>query len=215
MDPVFEIAYERAAPFTLLPRDRCEQLWRLACTAPDGDFAEVGVYRGGSAMLLRAAGPDRALHLFDTFVGHPEPSAHDSSQHHYAGKYGDTDADEVRARVGGETYLWGCDIGLMRARRAGALMGMLWTGVWPASAQRSLSAAAFVHIDVDLYESTCDALTLCAPVLVSGGVIVCDDFLEDDCPGVRKAVEEFLAETQLSFASEVTTAGQAVLRRLS
>ena len=37
-----------------------------------GDLAEVGVYRGGTAKLIREADGNRALHLFDTFEGLPE-----------------------------------------------------------------------------------------------------------------------------------------------
>lgn len=34
-----------------------------------GDFAEVGVYRGRSAVLLARTAPEKMLHLFDTFTG--------------------------------------------------------------------------------------------------------------------------------------------------
>lgn len=46
----------------------------------------------------------------------------------------------------------------------------------------------FVHVDVDLYEPTLSALKYFYPKLVSGGIIVCDDF---NWPGAKKAVMEF------------------------
>ena len=33
-----------------------------------GDIAEVGVYRGGSAMIICEAKGNKKLHLFDTFL---------------------------------------------------------------------------------------------------------------------------------------------------
>ena len=35
----------------------------------EGDFAELGVYQGGSARLIHHYAPERVLHLFDTFSG--------------------------------------------------------------------------------------------------------------------------------------------------
>ncbi|MGH9656472.1 MAG: TylF/MycF/NovP-related O-methyltransferase, partial [Bryobacteraceae bacterium] len=44
----------------------------------NGAMAEVGVYRGASARLIRDADPRRELHLFDTFEGLPEPDDTDA-----------------------------------------------------------------------------------------------------------------------------------------
>jgi hypothetical protein len=42
-----------------------------------GEIAEVGVFRGGSAKLIRETDDDKALHLFDTFDGLPSPGIND------------------------------------------------------------------------------------------------------------------------------------------
>src|SRR5208282_5220870 len=49
----------------------------------------------------------------------------------------------------------------------------------------------------DLYLSTRDALAFIAPRLVSGGVIVFDDYGGYDSPGVTKAVNELLEDTSV------------------
>ncbi len=46
-----------------------------AQAALDGEMAEFGVFEGTSASLIAAAAPGRALHLFDSFAGLPEPRA--------------------------------------------------------------------------------------------------------------------------------------------
>ena len=38
----------------------------------EGDMAEVGTYKGGSAKIICEVKGDRPLHLFDTFGGIPE-----------------------------------------------------------------------------------------------------------------------------------------------
>jgi O-methyltransferase len=63
-------------------------LYQLARHASrlDGNFAEIGVYRGGTAKLLAniTDGAKRELHLFDTFDGMPDT---DSRDLHTAGDF--------------------------------------------------------------------------------------------------------------------------------
>ena len=66
----------------------------------------------------------------------------------------------------------------------------------------------FVHIDVDLYEPILGALNYFYPKLVTGGMIVCDDYGSLYWPGAQKAVEEFAEKNNLSFIS--LSSGQAV-----
>src|SRR6516225_4485441 len=64
----------------LLLEDEAYQL--LSCARAtgkiQGDIAEVGVYRGGSARLLCEVRGNRSLHLFDTFEGLPPTNQIDS-----------------------------------------------------------------------------------------------------------------------------------------
>ena len=51
-----------------------------------GDFAECGVWRGGSVMMMALAlrqfgGADRMIHCFDTFSGMTEPGSCDTQSH--------------------------------------------------------------------------------------------------------------------------------------
>ncbi len=49
----------------------------------------------------------------------------------------------------------------------------------------------FVHIDVDLVEPTIASFEYFYPRLISGGVIVCDDYGSISWPGTKKAVDKF------------------------
>lgn len=49
----------------------------------------------------------------------------------------------------------------------------------------------FVHIDVDLYEPTLEALKFFWPRVVPGGMIVIDDFNGDNYPGPQVAFKEY------------------------
>ena len=64
--------------------------------------------------------------------------------------------------------------------------------------QDKMPKAGIVHIDVDLYSSTVDVLNFVTPLIVSGSVLIFDDwyaFPGGSKKGERKALEEFLQKT--------------------
>jgi O-methyltransferase len=67
----------------------------------------------------------------------------------------------------------------------------------------------FVHIDVDLYEPVHHSIAYFYPRLVTGGVIVFDDYGSLYWPGAKKAVDDYCAAQQLSLLCLST--GQALL----
>lgn len=137
----------------------------LAASTPPGNFAEVGVYRGGSAAYLQgvASNQGRKLYLFDTFAGIPVVSIHD--RHHKIGDFGDTDVERVRAMVP---------------------LAEIVVGVFPDSLVET-GPLAFVHADADQYDSTRAICTHLGPRMVEGGLMLFDDYCLDGC---RLAVDE-------------------------
>ena len=98
--------YERIDPLTTVSPDRCYMLEMLArhCAGLGHDFAECGVLRGGTAVLLAEVLRERAsskprLHLFDTFEGMPAAAERDPSGHQ-AGDFGATSLSRVRSELG-------------------------------------------------------------------------------------------------------------------
>ncbi|TIX21118.1 MAG: methyltransferase, partial [Mesorhizobium sp.] len=68
---------------------------------------------------------------------------------------------------------------------------------------------ALVHIDVDLYEPTRDALAFFYDRVCANGMIICDDYGSGLCPGARKAFDQFF-ENRPEGIIELPT-GQAIV----
>lgn len=141
----------------------------LATAKLEGDIAEVGVFWGGTARVICEAKGDRRLHLFDTFEGLPEPDEIDSA--FQKGQYA-------------------CSLESVRDYLSGFPRVQFYKGYFPATGEpvkdRSFS---FVHLDVDLYTSTLQALEFFYPRMEPGAIIISHDYVE--FPGVRKAFDEF------------------------
>ena len=165
---------------TLLSDDRLQVLHQFACAARPlaGAVAEVGVHRGGSALLLAEvfAGTGKALRLFDTFTGIPEQA--EAIDLHRAGDFADTSLAAVRQLLAGYP----------RVR--------FHPGLFPATATGPSAGAryCFVHVDADLYRSVADCCAFFHPRLVPGGMIVFDDYGFPSCPGVRQAVDRYFRD---------------------
>ena len=66
------------------------------------------------------------------------------------------------------------------------------------------SKFSFVHMDVDLYKSTIDALRYFFPRMINGGIILIHDFHTD---GIKKAIKEFSSENQIQVIELSGTQG--------
>jgi O-methyltransferase len=158
---------------SLINPEQLAHLVGVASATPPGDWAEVGVYQGGSAEKLAEAAraQGRRLWLFDTFTGIPCRHALDS--HHKVGDFGDTSLEQVRARVPDAVFVAGdCRETLTRMPDV---------------------PLAFVHVDCDQYESVRACIVELSPRMVAGGVMWFDDYrclagadlAVDELPGDR------------------------------
>lgn len=157
-------------------------LWDLARqTAPlGGAVAEVGVYKGGSARLLCGVKQDRPLHLFDTFgeLGGMPATRPDIDTTHRQGDFADSRLPEVRALLDGQPGVH------------------VHPGFFPATASDLGDLRfSFVHLDVDIYQSTLDGLRFFHPRLLPGGMLVSHDYSYRPTPGVKRAFDEYFAGT--------------------
>ena len=156
-----------------------------------GAYAEVGVYQGSSAEIMCLGKGDTELHLFDTFGGLPAPRDGE---------------DEVLHRGQFAAGLEG-----VRARLAAFEGVEFHPGLFPDTAE-DLGDTRFslVHLDVDLYASTLDALRYFYPRMLPGGIIVSHDF--SILPGVAEAFATFLADKE-EEAIELPTTQAMIVRR--
>ncbi|MFZ5734943.1 MAG: TylF/MycF/NovP-related O-methyltransferase [Pseudomonadota bacterium] len=161
----------------------------------DGDFVEAGCYRGATAELLCEAAQRRGrkVHLFDSFEGLSVPGEFDGS--YWAPGVFSVSVDEIASNLNRFDC---CHIykGWIPSRFKDVPEGPL----------------AFVHIDVDLYQPTWDTLEYFFDRVVSGGVVICDDYGTDSCPGAKRAVDDFFASREENVASLPT--GQALVIKI-
>lgn len=157
---------------SLINPEQLVHLVRLAADTPPGGWAEVGVYKGGSAVKLAAAAREqgRMLWLFDTFTGIPCRHALDS--HHKIGDFADTSVEAVRELIPDAAIV----VGDCRTTLADTDTGPL----------------AFVHVDCDQYESVLACIQQLVPRMVRGGVMWFDDYRCTD--GATFAVDELLGD---------------------
>jgi O-methyltransferase len=203
-DSVFLEAVAAAGDRSKLDRDRLWVLWQAARNAaPLGlPVLESGSYRGGSAYFLAHAfvaqlGHEVPLDAIDTFEGHPGEQLTDKDHvFHAAGMFGDARFEDVRE------YL--STFSLARVHKGE------FSAVAPTLTHESYG---LVHLDMDLYLPTIEALRFSADRLAAGGVVVLDDYGARKCPGIREAAEEFLSEHP-EFQSWHPHTEQLVLIRL-
>lgn len=187
-----EIAlYERIAPYTLTGVDRVVALHRAIEHVMQNDipgaFVECGVWRGGNLIAMAEGAHGRPVFGYDTFSGMPAATEEDVS---HWGEHADSMAprmlvngqwcgasiDEVRAALGG------------LAGRVTLVVGRVEDTI-PAQAPDTI---ALLRLDTDFYESTRHELIHLYPRLVSGGVLIIDDY--GYWKGARKAVDEYFAD---------------------
>lgn len=188
---------ERGARLSLLKRGpllsigRCLQEVR----GLPGDTAEVGIASGGTTRLIAAGSGGRRHWACDTFDGLADVGAHDAG---LTNKMFQNVLPPVREEL--------ADLANVR----------IVAGYFPASADAEMRGAAFafVHIDVDTYQSILNCFEFFAPRMVPGGLIALDDVLPKDsgCPGAQRAWREIYAQRPRSWAVFSETPPQIVVR---
>lgn len=188
---------------TMVSYERLATLWLQvrhldACAVP-GDLVECGTFRGGATAMMALAHmashtqPVRRLHLFDSFQGLPEPRI-------------EVDGAALAKSLG--------------RRTSGALVSVGWAACslqepkelleerikYPTDLINyhvgwfqetlpvvgpSLGKIALLRLDGDWYDSTRVCLEHLYSKVVTGGVVVIDDYGHFE--GCRRAVNEFLS----------------------
>jgi O-methyltransferase len=189
---------------TYLNVDRLYTIWQAVEWLPSTAraVAEVGVYRGGSAWFvaeaLRRAKRDVSFYVCDTFQGHVEVDESVDGLHRPGAQFTRVRAEKV-VKYLREFPFVRVEVGDIRDT-APSFAG-----------ERDFG---FVHLDVDVYPITRFCLDFFSQRLVSGGVIVADDYGTTTCEGVKKAVDEFAA-SKPGFRVLHLLTGQAVVTKLS
>lgn len=182
MQSVLRVKAER--PLLLDPGEACQMITALQATAHlPGEIAEIGVAFGASAKLILEYAAGRKVHLFDTFQGLPRPSSSDSAKFSQGDFY--ASIESVCA------YLAGFPV-------------EYHVGRFPETAGEIGNDVrfSFVHMDVDLFESTIECLRVFYPLMTRGGIMLSHDFCS--AAGVSRAFEEFFRDKPEPVIEEVS-----------
>lgn len=172
-----------------------EEILKVAreCLAVEGDFVELGCYKGDTSMLLAEVLRDfntklvekpvensvKKLWIYDSFEGLPEKSVVDESALGQDFKDGEL---LVTKREVKERFL-----------RAGLPVPVIKKAWFKDLDEADLpDKIAFAFLDGDFYESIKDSLKLIENRMVQEGVILVHDYSNPALPGVMKAVDEWL-----------------------
>ena len=156
-------------------------------------------------VLLARGNAYRDIHLFDTFTGMTEPT--DEDRIAWNGK-------SVRERFK-RFDSWAVDLpevernlGLTRypSERLHFVKGDVLETLDGEVPER----IALLRLDTDWYESTRKELETLYPALVSGGILILDDFGHFE--GARKAVEDYFANRPRPFLTRVDYTGRVGIK---
>lgn len=164
-----------------------------------GSIVECGVWKGGSMMaiartLLNLGINDRDLYLYDTFEGMSAPTDEDvfydntdAKEQYESSKFEDREGsdwcysplDEVKRNVESVGY---------PPERIHYIKGK----VEDTLPENGVDEIALLRLDTDWYQSTLAEMNILYPNLVSGGVLILDDYYT--WQGSKQAVDEYVKE---------------------
>lgn len=178
-----------AADYSVNDTDRLRLLYEqavLQARRNEGDMLELGVCRGGTALLLAQAtklhAPARRVHLLDSWQGLPEPGPEDSGTIASQGLFAESTKDEVVALLSRHGVQGVCS---------------LYEGWFVDTLPDIPGPFSLVHVDCDLYQAVRHALRIVLPRMSANGVILVDDVGTQESrrfPGVFRAVTECLEQ---------------------
>ena len=147
-----------------------------------GSIVEFGCYSGTTSLFIRRLlnefSEERQFHVYDSFGGLPQKTIEDAS---VAGS--DFKAGELKAS---KREL------LKNFKKYSLKPPIIHKGWFSDLKDKDMpSEIAYAFLDGDFYNSILDSLEPTWPRLVSGGLIVIDDFGKSNLPGVTRAVEDY------------------------
>jgi O-methyltransferase len=193
----------RCRPYTLTTYHRLAAMLEAtaycASSSVPGSIVECGVWLGGSMMvaamkLVQMDRATRSLYLLDTFEGMPPPSHHDedylgtsaarrlAAEKKGTGVWAKASLEEVRANLAQTGY-------------PSHLLNFVKGRVEDTLSANTPEQIAILRLDTDWYESTLAELRALYPKVVTGGLLIIDDY--GDWKGARKAVDQYFAETDV------------------
>ncbi len=185
----------------------------------EGDIVECGVWRGGSMMavaetLKACNNSSRTLYLYDTFEGMPPPTEHDTTYSgEKAGKLLEKDSDKEKNLVWAyssmETVREGMQSTGYPENKIKYVKGKVEDTI---RGDHLPSKIALLRLDTDWYESTYHEMIHLFPLLVTGGILILDDY--GHWQGARKAVDEYFEKNPFRiFLGRIDETGRIAIKQ--
>jgi O-methyltransferase len=146
-----------------------------------GAFTEFGCYAGTTSLfiarLLRHQ--NREFHVYDSFAGLPDKTTEDISPAGEQFKTGELLASKKMF--------------ITHFKKAGLQLPVIHKCWFSDLTEDDVPAQiALAFLDGDYYQSIIDPLKLIWPRLVSGAIVVVDDYQNEALPGARRAVDDWV-----------------------
>lgn len=185
-----------------------------------GDIVECGVWRGGSMMaiastLITLSDTTRSLYLYDTFQGMTKPSRFDirldgRSAKDLLGESVKQNKKEFEGGVIAFASLQDVKAGMSSTKYPEKQIAYEVGKVEKTLKATSHKSLSLVRLDTDWYESTKHELEVLWPKLISGGVLIIDDY--DHWTGARKATDEYFEKLSVRPLFMAMNSGRILIK---
>jgi len=164
-----------------------------------GSIVECGVFKGVSlltfAKLVEVYCPGDTLKRiigFDTFQGFPNLSSQDGLPNEKRGKVtGGWNAQDFFPILNEVIDITKQDSMIPRFNRIEIVKGNVCETIPAYVKQNPGLRISLLHLDLDLYEPTLISLKYLYPLVVTGGVVLFDEYAMNDFPGESAAFDEY------------------------
>jgi len=163
----------------------------------DGEIAECGVYKGGTALGMQEIikGTNKKFYLFDTFKGVPKNIQSEQSDiYNKIHAFPDYNLPAIKSKFNDDDNLVFVEDDIFNTLKN----------------KDYEIKYSFVHIDLNYYKSTLFALNFFFENLSKNGIIIIDDYgFEEYKDIIKKATDEFINAKQIEHLTPDT--GQCII----
>lgn len=169
-----------------------------------GAFVETGTWMGGSAAMMCAAikdlGESRAIHLFDSFEGLPNPKLIDYEpwmEKDWALNLSQFNGAKekcgalISSKADAENVLFN----IIKIPNNFVTFHVGWFEDTIPLASKQIGEIAVLRLDGDLYESTLISLRNLYPLVARGGFVIIDDY---GLKGCKQACQDYFKEMNIN-----------------
>jgi hypothetical protein len=173
----FESLFSKIPRDTILGHVKTRVLYNTLCPIVqlEGNSAEIGVFKGYTSKFIHMMMPSKTHYCYDTFCG--ILGSDSTIDYHKNGEFA-CSLEDVKRNINMPNVIYK-------------------SGYFPDTFDEYNEKFCFVHSDTDTYVGTQNTIKYFCDRMVTGGKILFDDYEWQNCPGVKKAIEEFvLHDTQ-------------------